>query len=293
MTGHMLIGETLFDLDSELPLRWKPEEERFRWQGEPFRRRVRVTLRCAEALPEWTEEELYREDGLRVGRDAEGNEVRVYTATFLAGWLVYARSVCRDGGVTIDFVNAHSIWQNPNIRLWNLVHMERFLLEADALVLHCSYLMISGKAILFSAPSGTGKTTQAKLWEKLTPGHIINGDKAIVQKRGGTWYACGYPFHGSAEECENEDYPIAAIVVVRQSPEDTIEPLRPMKRLTAVYSECTVNTWDADSVSRALNLVSDLVTGVEVVCQHCTMNDEACHTLRRYLEERNLCNCTI
>lgn len=283
--NEMLMGETLFSIDTPLPIRWKPEERRFFYHGEAYRQRVAVNVQFVPELPDLLVQELYHTRGLRIGLDKDGNEVRVYTAAFMSGQPLYAVSVLKDSIVTIYFIDKLSIWNNPNIRIWNLVHMERLFLRVGAMVLHCSYLMYEGKAILFSAPSGTGKTTQAKLWEKLYPAHIVNGDKAILQKKNGIWYACGYPFHGSADECLNQDYPIEAVVVVRQNPTDFIEEFRPLQKLQAVYSETTVNAWDAESVNQTLNLVSDLVTNVQVVCQQCTMKDDACHTLQRYLKE--------
>lgn len=283
---QMLIGETLFSFDTPRPIHWRPEEQQFDCRPDAAcRQRVQINIQFLPDLPELMARELYRSEGLKIGLDGEHNEVRIYSAAFLSGRPVYAASVLRGSTVTVYFVGGQSLWDNPNIRVWNLVHMERLLLNVGALVLHCSYLMYQGKAILFSAPSGTGKTTQAKLWEKLYPAEVINGDKAILQKRNGVWHACGYVFHGSADECRNESHPIEAIVVVRQSPEDRIEPMGPMQRLQALYSETTVNVWNRVAVDRTLDLIGDLAASVEVVRQHCTMRDEACRTLHRYLTE--------
>ncbi len=282
---QMLIGETLFSIYPPRPIRWRPEEGQFSYDGQGFRQQVTVEIQFVPELPKLMARELYQTEGLKIGLDRDQNEVRIYTAAFLSGRPIYAVSVLIDSVVTVYFLKDGSLWDNPNIRLWNLVHMERLLLRAGALVLHCSYLMYQGRAILFSAPSETGKTTQAKLWERLYQARIINGDKAILQKKEGVWYACGYPFHGSARECLNQDYPIEAIVVVRRNREDFIESLRPMKKVQAIYSETTVNAWDAESVNQTLNLIGELAGEVKVVCQQCTRKDEACHTLYRCLKE--------
>ena len=285
MNYELWMGETLFSIATPRSICWRPEEERFFYHGEPYCQRVTVQVEFVPALPDLLVRELYHTKAMQVGLDGEGNEVRIYTASFVSNRPVYAVSVLRDSCVTVYFLDKPSLWDNPNIRIWNLIHMEALLLQADALILHCSYLLYDGKAILFSAPSGTGKTTQAKLWEKLYPAEIINGDKAILQKRDGVWHACGYVFHGSAAECRNESHPIGAIVAVRQSPEDRIEPMGPMQRLQALYSETTVNVWNRAAVDRTLDLIGDLTASVEVVRQHCTMRDEACRTLHRYLTE--------
>ena len=285
MNYKLQMGETLFLIDTPLPIRWQAEEARFFYRGETCRQRVEIQIVLVPTLPDLMAQELYRIDGMTIGLDRGGNEVRIHQSLCLPGHPVYAVSVLNSSTVTVYFLDDRAIWDNPNIRIWNLVHLETLLLRAGALILHCSYLLYDGKAILFSAPSGTGKTTQAKLWEALYSAEIINGDKAILQKRNGVWHACGYVFHGSAAECRNEAFPIRTIAVVRQSPEERIERMGPIQRLQALYSETTVNVWNRADVNRALDLIGDLTASVEVVCQHCTMRNEACRTLHRYLTE--------
>ena len=48
----------------------------------------------------------------------------------------------------------------------SLLALERRLVERNSMILHCAYVEYQGEAILFSAPSETGKTTQANLWER-------------------------------------------------------------------------------------------------------------------------------
>ena len=59
MEGHsggnvkeqMLIGETLFEMETPLPVCWKPEEKQFFYQGEEYRRRVRIRVEFVSQLP--------------------------------------------------------------------------------------------------------------------------------------------------------------------------------------------------------------------------------------------------
>ena len=45
----------------------------------------------------------------------------------------------------------------------SLLALERRMIRKDSLILHCAYMVYHGEAILFSAPSETGKTTQANV----------------------------------------------------------------------------------------------------------------------------------
>ena len=58
--------------------------------------------------------------------------------------------------------------------------LEKHVLNHGGIVLHCSYIKYKEKAILFSAPSGTGKSTQASLWEQHRGAKTINGDRALL-----------------------------------------------------------------------------------------------------------------
>ena len=84
-----------------------------------------------------------------------------------------------------------------NRYMWSSVSLAQMLLPQNAFFLHSSFISVDGKAVLFSAPCGTGKSTQAALWEKHRQAEIINGDKAGLLVENGV-YACGVPFCGTS-----------------------------------------------------------------------------------------------
>lgn len=57
------------------------------------------------------------------------------------------------------------------------------LADAGMLVLHSAYIVTrQGEGILFSGPSGIGKSTQAALWQHYGAAQTVNGDRALVRK---------------------------------------------------------------------------------------------------------------
>ncbi len=70
--------------------------------------------------------------------------------------------------------------------------------DYDGLQLHASAVELDGRAYLFSAPSGTGKSTHTHKWERLFGAAYINDDKPALLRLAGTWYAFGTP--GSGKE---------------------------------------------------------------------------------------------
>ena len=88
----------------------------------------------------------------------------------------------------------------------SLFALERQMIRRDSMILHCAYIKYCGAAILFSAPSETGKSTQAGLWEKYRGSETVNGDRALLRKIDGRWTACGWPVCGSSEICHLGGY---------------------------------------------------------------------------------------
>ena len=64
----------------------------------------------------------------------------------------------------------------------SLFSLERRMYQHNHYVLHSSYIVYHDQAILFTAPSGVGKSTQASLWQKYRNIKIINGDRTLITK---------------------------------------------------------------------------------------------------------------
>ena len=161
--------------------------------------------------------------------------------------------------------------------------MERRMMARDHLVLHCAYMAYKDTAVLFSAPSGTGKTTQATLWERYRGTRVVNGDKSLLNNVEGEWRANGWPVCGSSQVCHNESMPIRAIVMLSQGKENTITKLSPFQAFSQIYSQITINFWNKQAQQRAMDLIEDLVTNVPVYHLSCTISEEAVQTLEQMI----------
>lgn len=159
--------------------------------------------------------------------------------------------------------------------------LERHMIKRDSLILHCAYTVYKGKAILFSAPSGTGKSTQAELWKQYRGGRIVNGDRALLRKIDGVWSACGWPVCGSSDICEAEDTPLYTIVMLRQGETNHIERLSPIQAFTQLYAQITINQWNPVFVQRAMELIEDLIVQVPVYQLTCNMTEDAVKCLEQ------------
>ena len=167
----------------------------------------------------------------------------------------------------------------------SLLALERRMIRRDSLVLHCAYVLDHGEAILFSAPSETGKTTQANLWEKYRGSRTVNGDRALLGKIDGRWHAQGWPVCGTSEVCNNEAHPIRAIVMLSQAKENRAERLTPGQAFPLLYSQITINRWNMEDHIRAMDLMEKLLAEVPVYHLGCTISGEAVTCLENALRE--------
>lgn len=165
----------------------------------------------------------------------------------------------------------------------SLFALERRMIRQDSLILHCAYMEYQGKAILFSAPSETGKSTQAGLWERYRGSRTVNGDRALLRKIENRWTACGWPVCGSSEICHLGDTPIYAIVMLRQGKVNQAERLSPIQAFALLYAQITINQWNRDFVQQAIILLEELVAQIPVYQLTCDMTEDAVRCLEAVL----------
>ena len=167
----------------------------------------------------------------------------------------------------------------------NSVGAEHLIAGNHGFVFHCSYIERNGKAVLFTAPSGTGKSTQADLWHKYRGAEIINGDRAAVRLVNGVLMAEGIPFAGSSVYCKNRSLPIEAIVYLAQAPQTTIRQMRGAEAFRRVWEGVSVNTWDKADMSAVMDTVTQLVQQIPVYYMPCTPDETAVDTLEQALRK--------
>ena len=167
----------------------------------------------------------------------------------------------------------------------SLLGLEKIMIESDAMILHSAYMCREGKAILFSAPSETGKSTQANLWGKYRGTRTINGDRSLLIREEDGWYAYGWPICGSSEICHNESYPIQAIVMLHQAKENRIHKLSLLESVKKLISQITINMWNSKFQMRALDQIQKLAVEIPVYELGCDISEEAVKCLENILEE--------
>ena len=138
-------------------------------------------------------------------------------------------------------------------------------------------------AVLFSAPSETGKSTQAGLWEKYRGTWTVNGDRSLLIREEDGWYANGWPVCGSSEICNNKSYPVRAIVMLSQAKENRISRLKGLEALRKVMEQITINAWNSEFQIQAMDELEILLKEVPVYHLECDISEDAVRCLEDVL----------
>lgn len=160
-------------------------------------------------------------------------------------------------------------------KILQLFPVRQLLIRYDALILHSSRISLRGKAILFTAPSQTGKTTQAKLWNQYENAEIASNDRTLIQKEKAGFYTYGYPVDGSSPVYSNQRIPLAAVVVLKQGKENKTERLPAGKALKHLMEQTVADAWNTDELISLQNLWMDLLEKYPVYLLTCTPDQRA------------------
>lgn len=241
------------------------------------------TITIVDILPEAEGELLVNRVDLQVFRNGEGLESRLIGVKGEERpYALYRETAQKHAQVFVGRWYLDGVAKYEVVFL-SLLALERRLSERSCLILHCAYLEYQGKAMLFSAPSGTGKTTQAGLWEQYRGSRTVNGDKALLEYDGKTWTANGWPVCGTSEVCENKKLPIGCIVMLSQGKLNQAWRLRPAEAFTSLYGQITMNRWDREGLVKNLDLLERLVGKVPVYHLACDISEDAVKTLEQEL----------
>ena len=161
--------------------------------------------------------------------------------------------------------------------------------QKEALMLHCSFIKINDRGILFSVPSGIGKSTQARLWEREENAEIINGDRAILRmQEEGIWQAFGLPYAGSSEVYRNESATVGAVVVLQQGMHNELYRLSRGKAYCAVWKELFQSNAFSHLQITVAETLEMMIKSIPVYKFSCCPDGTAVRFLKNKLEEEGI-----
>ncbi len=159
--------------------------------------------------------------------------------------------------------------------MWTCEAFYSELLKHGGMMLHSSCVEKDGFAYLFSARSGTGKSTHTHLWLKNLEGtRIVNDDKPALICEDGKWYACGTPFSGKTDENLDVKIPIRAITFLHRSEKNEVRRIPPFQTVSLLLEQ-TIKPADRTLAENMLDLADKLLRYVPVFSLGCNMDDDA------------------
>lgn len=153
------------------------------------------------------------------------------------------------------------------------------LLPMDIVLFHCSSLEMDGRAYLFTAPSGTGKSTHAALWRRVFGERVrmINDDKPLLRREpDGSWRVFGTPYGGKDNLQQNISQTVRGIVLLERGRENRIVRVSAREAFPRLFAQ----TYHDPQAPAALLCTMDLVgklAELPVFRLECTISEQAVH----------------
>ena len=160
------------------------------------------------------------------------------------------------------------------------------LLDRDVLLFHGSAVAIDGAAYLFTAKSGTGKSTHTRLWRQVfgQRATMVNDDKPFLRiAEDGVW-ACGSPWNGKHGLGTNVCVPLRAICILERGTENRISPLSPQEALTMLIQQSS-RPMNPRRMGKYLDLVDCLSARVSFYRLACNMSPQAAEVAYNAMRE--------
>lgn len=153
----------------------------------------------------------------------------------------------------------------------------RNLIKFNGFMLHASAILYQARAYLFSAPSGTGKSTHTNLWQAQfgkDKVRILNDDKPAIRRIGETVYAFGTPWSGKHDISIPIGVPIAGICFLERAENNSITKLSSREALPNLFSQ-TLRRLPEEDLDILSDELSNLLSNIPIYKLNCNITNEA------------------
>ena len=150
------------------------------------------------------------------------------------------------------------------------------LFDYDTLLFHGSVVAVDGEAYLFTAKSGTGKSTHTRLWREVFGERavMVNDDKPFLRVSETGVTACGSPWNGKHRLGTNIRVPLKAICILERGAENRIREIPPQEALHMLLQQSN-RPLGARRMPKYLDLIDGLSGRVRFYRLECNMDPQA------------------
>lgn len=153
-----------------------------------------------------------------------------------------------------------------------------WLLEYNGMMLHSAAIGWKGRAYLFSAPSGTGKSTHREMWQQLYGEDSVvafNDDRPPIRFVDGCWYAYGAPWCGKTGTNKNVKFPLAGICFLQRGPENRIRKATPSEAISYLTGQTIHKQLNGQQAETLFRNMDSLIKTIPMFVLECTPTLEA------------------
>ena len=150
----------------------------------------------------------------------------------------------------------------------------------NTILFHGSVLAIDGKGYLFTAPSGTGKSTHTRLWKEYFKDRVIvvNDDKPFLKIEGDEIFAYGTPWDGKHRLSSNIKVPLKGICILSQDKENWIKKIDDKSVYPYLYNQVYHILNERENAIKTLQIFDKLLKIMPIYKMGCNISYDAVKT---------------
>ena len=190
--------------------------------------------------------------------------------------------ICRKEKLSIVHVKPEAF---SGKTLLKAMELEHFTADTEGVLFHAAFVEVDGKALLFTAPSGVGKSTQADLWCREKGAELINGDRCVLKVKDGRVFALGVPYCGSSGVRKNRTIEVAAVIYLGRAETPSVRRLSGVTAFLKIFEGICVNTWNSSDMENSLKTVTAIAENVPIFMLMCTPDILSVRELEKALKE--------
>ena len=146
----------------------------------------------------------------------------------------------------------------------------------DTVLVHGSCVSVDGVGYLFTAQSGTGKSTHTRLWRKLLGDRavMVNDDKPMIRLTDDSAVIYGTPWDGKHKLSNNISVPLKSICILERSDQNSIRPVSKEEAYPMLLQQI-YRPMDITAMQKTLMLIDKLTQSVKLWQLGCNISIEA------------------
>lgn len=146
----------------------------------------------------------------------------------------------------------------------------------ESIIFHGSVIAVDGQGYLFTAKSGTGKSTHTRLWMENFKDRavMVNDDKPILRITDDGVIAYGTPYNGKHRLGSNIAVPLKAVCIITRSEDNHIERITKREAYPMLIQQ-TYRPKNREAMAKTLKLVDRLTESVKLYRLGCNMDISA------------------